>query len=122
MKKIELEVVTKSYPQIWTVVIDNSKDKIFIVGSPFGNCQSYSIISAFKLLELNKEELLKLFKLLVFEVGKTQFVIDIKYEISEELLQNLDFLIKDKYTMEYESTNHSNMILYLIQLKREKLR
>ena len=89
--------------------------------SPFGNCQTFTIGSAFTLKNCNKEEIIELFKLIYDKFGRQQVLIDLKEEHNEETLKAIEHIILNKYSTPYVSTNGSHMNLNLIQLKTSLL-
>jgi len=109
-KMIELEIIGEDF-----------RFNIQLYESPFGNCQTFTIGSAFKLKNCNKEEIIELFKLIYNKFGRQQVLIDLKEEHNEETLKAIEHIIINKYSTRYVSTNGSHMNLNLIQLKTSLL-
>lgn len=89
--------------------------------SPFGNCQTFTIGSAFKLKDYSKEDIVELFKLIYAKFGRRQVLIDLKEEYNEMTLKAIEHIISNKYSIPYISTNGSHMNLNIIQLKTSLL-
>lgn len=58
---------------------------------------------------------------LYLHIEKTQCVIDVNIEKSDEILSKLKPFISSIVSTPYKSTNKSNMIMHIIQFDRSKL-
>ena len=87
--------------------------------SPFANCQSFCISSAYAITNVPKNKISELLFFLYSVVDKTQFVIDIKSEYLNPMKTILKDFTKEFLEMNYKSTNGSNMVLCLIKMDLE---
>ena len=112
------------FPMVVSVTyLKNDEEKfIRIIQSPFNNCQTFSISKAYKLCELNSDEIAYLFKEIYKKFLRKQFVIDLKNDCNNEVLEAIKHITLNKYSIPYLSTNQSNMNLHIIQLDITKLK
>lgn len=120
--EFKIELISKVHPSIWTVECDEFTDVVQIVHSPFGNCQTFSLMQAKQIRWLDKRDVKILLKELYKTTEKTQFVIDLQYEIVEEIIAKLSPFCFEIKKMEYESTNRSSMVLCLVQINKNEIK
>jgi len=117
----KLKLLYDGYPAISRIQDSSS----MIVHSPFANCQSFCINNTIGLIQLpvaTPEYLIELFKEIFNDIGKNQFVIDVAQISEKSIIDRLAFLISYKQAMYYTNTNGTPMVLYLIQLDKDKLK
>lgn len=89
--------------------------------SPFGNCQNFTIPNFYQLLKLSsnneveKQGVLEFLKFIKSIVRKKLLIVDVKSNYEEEMNLIFKNMIKDKFP--YLSSNHSNMIIYILNLE-----
>ena len=118
-----IKTIYDEFPRILKIELIGSEfDSLILVHeSPFANCQTFTIGMAYKLSYLKKEEVVKLFEIIYEKIGRKQFVIDLKDEYNESVLESIGLIMKEKYSIKYKSTNGSHMNLNIIQLDTDKL-
>ena len=123
-KQFEFTEEHYQFPRVIAVnYLKTDEDKfIRIIESPFNNCQTFSISRAYKLSELDKEEIICLFKEIYKRIRRKQFVIDLKDDCNDSVLESIKHIVLNKYSTPYVSTNQSNMNLHIIQLDINKLK
>jgi len=118
--EFKVELISRVHPKIWAVDYDGLCDTIQIVHSPFGNCQTFSLMQAKQLRHLSDPELSLFLETACRVTDKTQMVIDLQYIMAEKILPKLKPLCKDIQKIEYISTNGSNMVLCLVKINLDK--
>jgi len=95
-KQFEFTEEHYQFPRVIAVnYLKNDEDKfIRIIESPFNNCQTFSISRAYKLLELNTEEITYLFKEIYKKLLRKQVVIDLKDDCNDQVLEAIKHIIK----------------------------
>ncbi len=124
MRKLELEVRNAGmYPTIYSLTVDGYFIGPYIISSPFGNCQNFSINQVQNFIDLNftEEEIRKFFILIKQSLGKSLFVIDVCSFKSKQILELFKFATKKVKSLSYTSTNGTKMILHLIQINYNKI-
>jgi hypothetical protein len=132
MKKFKLvREVEDVYPSIWKIyytddIGEERNTDIKIVSSPFANCQSFSIIKVCHFVDLinlnyTNKDIIDLFCDIYNKIGKLQFVIDVREEKSNRILEVFAHITHKIYSLPYINYNGSHMILHIIQLDRMKL-
>ena len=118
-----IKTIYDEFPRILKIELIGSEfDSLILVHeSQFANCQTFTIGMAYKLSYLKKEEVVKLFEIIYEKIGRKQFVIDLKDEYNESVLESIGLIMKEKYSIKYKSTNGSHMNLNIIQLDTDKL-
>ena len=118
-----IRTIYDEFPRIFEIELIGSEfdSLILVYESPFANCQTFTIGLAYKLSYLKKEEVVELFKIIYEKISRKQFVIDLKDEFNESVLESIESVIKEKYSIKYKSTNGSHMNLNIIQLDTDKL-
>lgn len=101
-----LKIIINSYPMA----------NIYLVVTPFGNCQTFTLCNASYFRYIEDKDIPKLLKEIVERAGKRQMVIDLNEILSEMIIEKLNPFIINIQSMPYQSTNGSKMILHLIQL------
>ncbi len=97
-------------------------NELFVIASPFANCQMFSIGCACLIRNLTTEECKQMFVEIVNTMDdinfgcKTQFTMDLHCNDKEAVLNTLKPLTVNTYELPYISTNKSNMTIYVIQL------
>ena len=119
----KIRTVYDEFPRIFEIELIGSQfdSSIFVYESPFANCQTFTIGMAYKLSYLKKEEVVELFEIIYEKIGRKQFVIDLKDEYNELVLESMELIMKEKYSIKYKSTNGSHMNLNIVQLDTDKL-
>ena len=122
-KKFKFTELYYQFPKMISVEMPKAdfSSIIYLYESPFGNCKTFTIGSAFKLKDYSKEDIVELFKLIYNKFGRQQVLIDLKEEYNEMTLKAIEHIIINKYSIPYVSTNGSHMNLNLIQLKTSLL-
>jgi hypothetical protein len=118
--EIKVELVSKVHPKIWTVDCDEFCGNIQIVHSPFGNCQTFSLMQAKQLIHLSDSELSLFLEKVCRVTDKTQMVIDLQAGMSKEIFPKLEPLCKHIQKIVYTSTNGSSMVLCLVKINLDK--
>ena len=118
-----IKTIYDEFPRIFEIELIGSQfdSSIFVYESPFANCQTFTISMAYKLSYLEKEEVVELFEIIYGKTSRRQFIIDLKDEFNESVLESIESVIKEKYSIKYKSTNDSHMNLNIVQLDTDKL-
>ena len=122
-EKFKITRIYDEFPRMISIEMIGSTHEslLYLYESPFGNCQTFTIGSAYKLSYFNQKDIIELFKTVYEFFGRHQLIIDVKTEYNEEVIARINHVIKKRYTKKYKSTNKSIMHLNLIQLDTKKL-
>ena len=93
---------------------------VYLSVSPLGNCQTFSIVYMYKLLNLSKDELKFLLREIYKDIGRKQLLTDVQECSSTKLLDLFTPFSTNIITTPYVSTNGSLMVMHLIQLDTSK--
>ena len=88
----------------------------YVIYSPFGNCQIYSVAQAKEILSYDRKVAIQAFKDIFATVQKNQMIIDIPSSYQGQA----DEIFKEYVTFRtpYTNTTGSEMIVYLINMKK----
>lgn len=106
------------FPRLWSF---GRADNFRVFESPFGNCQSFSIIMAKELKFVDDADMRQLLKDIVKLTQRKQMVIDLNKDKSDDVIKKLEPYALNIISTPYVSTNGSNMIMHIVQLSYEKL-
>lgn len=118
MIKVEFETKDDKFPKVREIVINKAYkgSRPSYVESPVGNCQTFSILYMYRLLQVSDDDFKFLLKELFEEVGRKQLFTDVKEENSAKVITKFTPYATNIISTPYKSTNGSNMVMHLIQL------
>ncbi len=123
---IIIDDVVMDHPKVYKIIKSTLKgniDILRVVNSPNGNCQSFSILYAYNLLEsfITDEDIKYILRKLVNNIGKPQCILDLNVGKAERILARLSPYIIKEVHLPYDNANGSSMILYIITLNFNKI-
>lgn len=118
---MDLKQIYSQFPRVYRMSACGDVGNFTIVGSPFENCQTFSILRAYRLSGLTNQQIILFFKLLYGRLGKLQCVIDIENCKYDSVVRILKVVSKKIHTKRYVSTNNSRMVILIVQIDLDKL-
>ena len=118
---MEFKLISKDkdeFPRLWSIG-DSGEFKLF--ESPFGNCQSFSLIQARYIKYMEADDIKPFLKSLAGIVKRKQMIIDLNNDISDDIINKLKQYTINIVSTPYISTNGSKMVMHIIQLSAEKI-
>lgn len=118
------------YPTVIKIKIDTEElditsvypRDIYITSSPLGNCQTFTLGSAYSIRYVKKELMDDLIKIIYNINGKTQFLIDLLDTDIEGVFNKLEpYLDPWREKISYENLTHSKMTLFLLRFDKKKI-
>ena len=120
----ELKYIQEQWPKYLKIknkVLKYSSEA-YLFQSPTSNCQMFSLAYAECIIGSSEEDIKLLFYKLYHRIlAKKQFIIDVKQDKSDAILNTLKCIMKKKNSMKYVSSNGSKMVLHIIHMDIKKL-
>lgn len=115
---VKIKTTFNEYPYIYEVR-NVPKGRVVVVGSPFANCQSFSMGDINAITYWEDREVKEMLRLVDLEINKRLLTIDIRLSEKDEIMNKLNKYCKIISEAHYKSTNNDKDMV-IIQLLLDK--